>query len=153
MLPKEVLSTWFGHLEDWSASVEYLLVNAATKEPTLSQRAWRIVEVVEVASLGTVFPIVVQEAELVRVPTVAQRGVVDGATLSCVVSVYGKSSPSTVVLGLVGAVVAPVIRCAYGGARKVKSVNTLVETLESPAQKRVIVATRSRRGRGRPAKE
>ncbi|KAK8596579.1 hypothetical protein V6N12_065062 [Hibiscus sabdariffa] len=70
-----------------------------------------------------------------------------------VIGVNGESSPSTSVLGLAGAAVAPVIRSAHGGARKVKSVNTLVEALGSPAQKRVIVAARSRRGRGRPAKE
>ncbi|KAK8564800.1 hypothetical protein V6N12_058382 [Hibiscus sabdariffa] len=50
------------------------------------------------------------------------------------------------------ATVAPVIWFAHGGARKVKSVNTLVEALGSPVEKRVIVVARSMRGRGRPAK-
>ncbi|KAK8597023.1 hypothetical protein V6N12_065500 [Hibiscus sabdariffa] len=64
-----------------------------------------------------------------------------------VIGVNGESSLSTAVLGLAGAVVAPVIGSAHGGARKVKSGNTLVEALGSLAQKRVITATRSRRGR------
>ncbi|KAK8513966.1 hypothetical protein V6N11_021565 [Hibiscus sabdariffa] len=70
-----------------------------------------------------------------------------------VVGVNGEGAPSTMVSGLVGAAAAPVIVSAHGGARKVKSVNTLVEALGSPAQKHVIVAARSRRGRGRSAKE
>ncbi|KAK9025890.1 hypothetical protein V6N11_038744 [Hibiscus sabdariffa] len=247
-------------------------VDAATKELTSFERArilvetsvrGRIDEVVEVASLGIMFPIVVQDAELVWVPAVEQRGVVDGAALSeqlqeasvasprknspveqvgddsphwhanqlweiesarkghgasmvvggvsdrvvcdrggvcsegdadfaftrirsregldivhpsvsiaerdslgvkvvgdCesaekygrVVGMNGEGAPSTVILGLVGATVAPVTRSAHGDARKVKSVNTLVEALGSPAQKRVIAAARSTRGRGRPAK-
>ncbi|KAK8998879.1 hypothetical protein V6N11_070060 [Hibiscus sabdariffa] len=244
-----------------------------TEEPTSFERArilietsvrWRIDEVVEVASLGIIFHIVVQEAELVRIPAVEQCGVVDGAALSeqlqeasvasprknspveqvgddsphwhanqlweiesaqkgrgasmvvggasdrvvcdrggfcsegdadfafmgirswegldivhpsvsiaerdslgvkvvgdCVlaekyghvVGVNSEDAPSMAVLGLVGAVTAPVIGSAHRGARKVKSVNTLVEALGSPAQKRVIAAARSRRGRRRPAKE
>ncbi|KAK9033432.1 hypothetical protein V6N11_018465 [Hibiscus sabdariffa] len=216
LLSQDVLSTWFGRLEEWSASAEYasrrawlsisglpihlwsegsfrnivglwgkyLRVDAAMEELTSFERArilietsvrGRIDEVVEVASLGTMFPIVVQEAELARVPTVEQRGVVDGAALTeqsqessmasprknssveqvvgdCesaekygrVVGVNGEGAPSTAVLGLVGAAVTPVIGSAHGGARKVKSVNTLVEALGSPAQKRVIDAARTR---------
>ncbi|KAL4318872.1 hypothetical protein GQ457_18G012420 [Hibiscus cannabinus] len=69
----------------------YLRVDVATEEPASFKRArilietsvrGRIDEVVEVASLGTMFFIVVQEVELVWVPTVEQRGVVDGAALS-----------------------------------------------------------------------
>ncbi|KAL4379101.1 hypothetical protein GQ457_02G022160 [Hibiscus cannabinus] len=69
---------------------KYLWVDAPTEEPISFERArilivtsmrGRIDEVVEVVSLGTIFPIVVQEAELVRVLTVEQRGVVDGAAL------------------------------------------------------------------------
>ncbi|KAL4376869.1 hypothetical protein GQ457_02G028520 [Hibiscus cannabinus] len=250
---------------------KYLWVDAATKEPTSFERAriliktsvrGRIDEVVEVASLGTMFLIVVQEVEFVRVPAVEQRGVVDGSTLSeksqktsvasprknslaeqvgddsphwhvnqlweiesarkgrgasmvvggasdrvvgdrggvysegdadfaftgirslegldivhpsmsinecdslgvkvvgdCesadkygrVVGVNGEGAPSTAVLGLVRAAVAPVIETAHGGVRKVKSVNILVEALGSLAQKRVIAAARCRRGCGRPA--
>ncbi|KAK9045676.1 hypothetical protein V6N11_051585 [Hibiscus sabdariffa] len=283
LLSQDVLLTWFGRLEEWSASAEYaswrswlsisgfpihlwsegsfrniaglwgkyLWVDAATEEHTSFERARILIEtfvkgridaVVEVASLGTMFPIVVQEAELVRVPAVEQRGVVVGAALSeqsqeasvasprknspveqghrasvvvgcasdrvvcdrggvysegdadfaftrirsregldivhpsvpiaerdslgvkvvgdCesaekygrVVGVNGEGAPSTTILGLVGAAAAPVIGSAHGGARKVKSVNTLVEALGSPAQKRVIAAARSRRGRRRPAK-
>ncbi|KAK8694480.1 hypothetical protein V6N13_072031 [Hibiscus sabdariffa] len=69
-----------------------------------------------------------------------------------VVGVNGESTPLMVVLGLDGAAASPVIGSAHGGARKVKSVNTLVEALGSLAQKHVITAARSRRGRGRPAK-
>ncbi|KAK8538938.1 hypothetical protein V6N12_034642 [Hibiscus sabdariffa] len=69
-----------------------------------------------------------------------------------VVGMNGKSSPSTMVLGLVGAIVAPVIGSTHGGARKVKSDNTLVEALGSSAQKRVIATARSRRGREQPTK-
>ncbi|KAK8979250.1 hypothetical protein V6N11_000402 [Hibiscus sabdariffa] len=247
---------------------KYLRVDAATEESTSFERArilietsvrGRIDEVVEVASLGTMFLIVVQEAELVRVPVVEQRGVTDGAALSeqsqeasvasprknflveqvgddssywhanqlweiesaqkgrgasmvvggasdhvvcdrggvcsegdadfaftriqsregldivhpsvsiaehdylgvrvvgdCesaekygrVVSVNGEGAPLTLGLGLAGAATAPVIGSAHRGARTVKSVNTLVEALGSPAQKRVIAAARSRRGRG-----
>ncbi|KAL4280692.1 hypothetical protein GQ457_03G015910 [Hibiscus cannabinus] len=251
---------------------KYLCVDAATEEPASFERArilietsvkGRIDEVVKVASLGTMFLIVVQEAELVRVPVVEQRGVVDGASLSeqsqeasvasprknspvkqvgddspnwhanqlweiksarkgrrasmviggasnrvvcdrggvysegdadfaftrirscegldivhpsvsiaereslgvkvvgdCesvekygrVVGMNGEGAHSTVILGLVGAVAAPIIGSAHGGVRNVKSVNTLVEALGSPAQKRVITVARSRRGCGRPAK-
>ncbi|KAL4351562.1 hypothetical protein GQ457_06G013110 [Hibiscus cannabinus] len=265
LLSQDVLSTWFGRLEEWSASAEYafqrawlsisglpihlwsegsfrniaglwgkyLRVDAATEEPTSFERAHilietslrgRIDEVVEVASLGIMFQIVVQEAELVQISAIEQRGVVDGADLSeqsqeasvaspqknslveqvgddsphwhanqlweiesvqkcrgasmvvggasdrvvcdhevvgdCdaaekyghVVGVNSEDAPSMATLGLVGAAAAPVIGSAHGGARKVKSVNTLVEALGSPAQKRVIAAARSRRGRGWPAK-
>ncbi|KAK9030745.1 hypothetical protein V6N11_032158 [Hibiscus sabdariffa] len=69
-----------------------------------------------------------------------------------VVGVNGKGTHSTVVLGLVGAAAASVIGSAHGGARKVKSVNTLVEALGSPSQKREIAAARSRRRCGRPSK-
>ncbi|KAK9043286.1 hypothetical protein V6N11_071632 [Hibiscus sabdariffa] len=69
-----------------------------------------------------------------------------------VVGVNGEGTPSTAVLGLAGAAAAPVIGSAHGGARKVKSVNTLVEDIGSLAQKHVIAAARSRRGRGRSAK-
>ncbi|KAL4383709.1 hypothetical protein GQ457_15G014990 [Hibiscus cannabinus] len=69
-----------------------------------------------------------------------------------VIGVNSEGAPSTTVLGLAGAAAAPVMGSAHGGARKVKSVNTLVEALGSPAQKRVIAAARSRRGRERPAK-
>ncbi|KAK9011648.1 hypothetical protein V6N11_044494 [Hibiscus sabdariffa] len=69
-----------------------------------------------------------------------------------VVGVNGEGAPSTAVLGLAGAAAPPIIGSTHGGARKVKSVNTLVEALGSPAQKRVIAAARSRRGRDRPAK-
>ncbi|KAK9043361.1 hypothetical protein V6N11_071706 [Hibiscus sabdariffa] len=143
---------------------------------------------VEVASLGTMFPIVGQEAKLVGDDSLywqanqlweiesARKGrgasmVVGGASdrvrdslgvkvvgdcesaekYGRVVGVNGEGTPSTVVLGLVGAVAAPVIRSAHEGARKVKSINTLVEALGSLAQKCVIAAARSRRGRGRPA--
>ncbi|KAK9030746.1 hypothetical protein V6N11_032159 [Hibiscus sabdariffa] len=123
LLSQDVLSTWFGRLEEWSASAEYasrrawlsisgllihllsegsfsniarlwgmyLWVGAATEEPTSFERACilietsvrgRIDEVVEVESLGTMFPVVVQKAELVQVPAVDQCGVVDGAALS-----------------------------------------------------------------------
>ncbi|KAK8990828.1 hypothetical protein V6N11_028788 [Hibiscus sabdariffa] len=231
LLSQDVLSTWFGRLEEWSASAEYaslrawlsisgllihlwlegsfrniaglwgkyLRVDAATEEPTSFERAriligtsmrGRIDDVVEVACLGTKFPIVLQEAELVRVQAVEQRGVVDGAALrirsregldivrpsvfiaehdslgvkvvgDCesaekygrVVGMNGEGAPSTAVLGLVRATAAPVIGSAHRGARKVKSVNTLVEALGLPTQKRVTAATRSRRGRGRPTKE
>ncbi|KAK9037669.1 hypothetical protein V6N11_022571 [Hibiscus sabdariffa] len=71
----------------------------------------------------------------------------------CLVGVNSEGAHSTVILGLAGAAVAPVIGSAHGGTRKVKSVNTLVEALGSPVQKRVIDAARSRRGRGQPAKE
>ncbi|KAK9046484.1 hypothetical protein V6N11_052371 [Hibiscus sabdariffa] len=111
LLSQDVLSTWFGRLEEWSTSAEYasrrawlsisglpihlwseglfrnidglwgkyLRVDAATEEPTSFERArilietsvrGRIDEVVEVASLGIMFLIVVQEAELVRVPAI-----------------------------------------------------------------------------------
>ncbi|KAK8578832.1 hypothetical protein V6N12_069176 [Hibiscus sabdariffa] len=113
-----------------------------------------------------VFPIMVQEAKLVRVPAVEQCSFFDGTTLGehsqeasmtspwvnspvehdravadCdsleesvrVIGVNGESSSSTTIVGLVGATVAPVIGTAQGGARKVKSVNTLVEDLGSPA--------------------
>ncbi|KAL4387071.1 hypothetical protein GQ457_09G013140 [Hibiscus cannabinus] len=63
-----------------------------------------------------------------------------------------EGAPSTMILGLAGAAAAPVIGFAHGGARKVMSVNTLVSALGSSAQKRVIAAARSRRGRGRPTK-
>ncbi|KAK8499745.1 hypothetical protein V6N12_073010 [Hibiscus sabdariffa] len=263
LLSQDVVSTWFGRLEEWSASVEYasrcawlsisglsiclwsegsfrnidglwgkyLRVDAATEEPTSFERAHilietsvrgRIDEVVEVASLGTMFPIVVKEDKLVRVPAVEQRDVVDGAALSeqsqevsvasprknspvehggddlphwhtnhlweiesarkgrgasmvvgaehvslgvkvvgdCesaekygrVVGENSEGAPSTAFLGLVGAAAAPIIGSAHGGARKVKSGNTLVEALGSPAQKHVITAARSGRGRGRPTK-
>ncbi|KAK9043287.1 hypothetical protein V6N11_071633 [Hibiscus sabdariffa] len=123
LLSQDVLSTWFGRLDEWSASAEYtsrrawlsisglpihlwsegsfhyidglwgkyLRVNVATEDPTSFERArilietsvrGRIDEVVEVASLGTMFLIVVQEVELVWVPIVEQRGVMDGAALS-----------------------------------------------------------------------
>ncbi|KAK8495383.1 hypothetical protein V6N12_057210 [Hibiscus sabdariffa] len=64
----------------------------------------------------------------------------------------GESPTAVVVLGTDGATVAPVIGSVQAGVRKVKSVNTLVEALGSPAQKRVIVAAKSRQGRGRPVK-
>ncbi|KAK8525409.1 hypothetical protein V6N12_014101 [Hibiscus sabdariffa] len=206
---------------------KYLRVDVATEEPTSFERAHilietsvrgRIDEVVEVASLGTMFSIVVQEAELVRVLAIDQYGVEDGAALSeqsqeasvasprknslveqrgrcgfcfyeirsgegldivhplvsiverdslgvkvvgdCestekyghVVGLNGVGTPSTTVLGLAGAAAAPVIGSAHRGARKVKSVNILVEALGSPAQNRVIAAARSRGGRGRPPK-
>ncbi|KAK8538848.1 hypothetical protein V6N12_034555 [Hibiscus sabdariffa] len=70
-----------------------------------------------------------------------------------VVGVNDEGAPSAAVLGLVGAAATPIIGSAHGGAGKVKSVNTLVEALGSPAQKRVIVVARSRRGCRRPAKE
>ncbi|KAK8528283.1 hypothetical protein V6N12_074814 [Hibiscus sabdariffa] len=278
LLSQYVLSTWFGRLEEWSTSAEYVsrrqvfTGQCGHGGPTSFERAriliettvrGRIDEVVEVASLGTMFPIVVQEVELVWVSTVEQRGVVDGATLSeqsqeasmaspwknspveqvgddsphwhvnllwkiesaqkdrgasmvvggvsdCVVcdrggicsdgdanfaftgihsregldivhpsvsivkrdslgvkvigdcesaekygrvvGVNGEGAPLTTVLGHAGAATAPVIGSSHGGARKVKSVNTLVEALGSPAQKRVIATARSRRGHGRPAK-
>ncbi|KAK8992037.1 hypothetical protein V6N11_044929 [Hibiscus sabdariffa] len=211
LLSQDVLSTWFGCLEEWSAEYasrrawlsisglpihlwsegsfrtivglwgKYLWFDVAMEELTSFEWACilietsvrgRIDEVVEVASLGTMFPIVVQEVELVRVPAVEQRGVVDGAALTerdslgvkvvgdCesaekygrIVGVNGEGATSTGVLGLAGAAAAPVTRSAHGGARKVKSVNTLVEALGSPTQKRVIAAARSRRGHGRPAK-
>ncbi|KAK9046483.1 hypothetical protein V6N11_052370 [Hibiscus sabdariffa] len=59
-----------------------------------------------------------------------------------VVGVNGEGAPSTEVLGLVRAAAAPIIGSVHGGARKVKSVNTLVEALGSPAEKRVIAAAR-----------
>ncbi|KAK9042116.1 hypothetical protein V6N11_017195 [Hibiscus sabdariffa] len=65
----------------------------------------------------------------------------------------GEDAPLTVVLGLAGAVAAPIIKSAHGGAGKVKLVNTLVDALGSPAQKRVIAVAWSRRGRGRLAKD
>ncbi|KAL4303994.1 hypothetical protein GQ457_10G007720 [Hibiscus cannabinus] len=215
LLSQDVLSTWFGHFVEWSASAEYasrrawlsisglpihlwsegsfrniaglwdkyLRVDAATEEPTSFERArilidtsvrGRIDEVVEVASLGTMFPIV----DLVRVPAVEIRSwegldivhpsvsIAERDSLGvkvvgdcesaekyvCVVCVNGEGAPLTVVLGLAGAAATPVIGSAHGGARKVKSVNTLVEALGSPAQKRVITAGTSRRGRGQPAK-
>ncbi|KAK8988243.1 hypothetical protein V6N11_065839 [Hibiscus sabdariffa] len=70
-----------------------------------------------------------------------------------VVGVNGESSPSTTVLGLFGAATTLVIESTHGGARKVKPVNTLVESLGSPTKKCVILAARSRRGSDRPAKE
>ncbi|KAK9042118.1 hypothetical protein V6N11_017197 [Hibiscus sabdariffa] len=106
LLSQDVISKWFGRLEEWSVSAEYtpwrawlsisillihlwsegsfrnivglwgkyLRVDAATEEPTSFERArilietyvrGRIDEVLEVASLGTMFSIVVQEAKLV----------------------------------------------------------------------------------------
>ncbi|KAK8510957.1 hypothetical protein V6N12_036869 [Hibiscus sabdariffa] len=244
---RDVLSTWFGRLEEWSASVEYvsrrawlsfsglpihlwsegsfrsiaglwgkyLQVDAATEEPTSFERVrilietsvrGQIDEVVEVASLGTMFSIVVQEAELVGddLPhwhanqlweiESARKGrgasmVVGGASdrvvydrrgvcsegdadftftgirswerldivqplvsiverdflgvkvvgdcesaekYGRVVGVNREGAPSTAVLGLAGASAAPVIGSAHGSARKVKSVDTLVEALGSP---------------------
>ncbi|KAL4385872.1 hypothetical protein GQ457_09G021510 [Hibiscus cannabinus] len=66
-----------------------------------------------------------------------------------VLGINGEGAPSTAVLGLVGAAATPVIGFAHRGARKVKSVNTLVEALGSPALKREIAAARYQRARPR----
>ncbi|KAK8516320.1 hypothetical protein V6N12_068928 [Hibiscus sabdariffa] len=65
---------------------------------------------------------------------------------------HGVVFPAGAILGSVGAAVALVIGSVKDSARKVKSVNSLVEALGSPAQQRVLVAARSMRGRDRPTK-
>ncbi|KAK9029902.1 hypothetical protein V6N11_031344 [Hibiscus sabdariffa] len=82
LLSEEVLSTWFGHVEEWSASAGYVSRRAWLSISGLPIHLWsegsfqnivglwgRIDEVVEVASQGSVFPLVVQEAELREVVT------------------------------------------------------------------------------------
>ncbi|KAK9018600.1 hypothetical protein V6N11_001571 [Hibiscus sabdariffa] len=170
----------------------------------------RIDEVVEITSMGTVFPLVVQEAKLVRVPAVEQRevgaevagfdsvgrdrvgsmvkvgatervvcdcgGVHSAGDVACDIagvrshegldpahspvfvpdqdSVDSKARSSSservveldssvvnadaevlesMLVGCAGAAVAPVIGSIRGGDRKVKSVNSLVMALGSPA--------------------
>ncbi|KAK9025145.1 hypothetical protein V6N11_065042 [Hibiscus sabdariffa] len=61
-------------------------------------------------------------------------------------------SPARVV-GATGAAFVPIVGVVPGVARKVKSVNSLVEALSSPEQQCVIAPTRTKRGRGRPAKD
>ncbi|KAK8562328.1 hypothetical protein V6N12_010412 [Hibiscus sabdariffa] len=65
-----------------------------------------------------------------------------------VVGEYRVVSHAVTILGSVGAVVVLVIGPVHGGSRKVKSVNSLVEALGSPAQQDVIVVARSIRGCG-----
>ncbi|KAK9044701.1 hypothetical protein V6N11_058595 [Hibiscus sabdariffa] len=108
------------------------------------------------------YPIVVQEAELVWVPAIEQHKVVAEAILSdqsqetvkhgVVIGEHRVASPAITILGPTGAAMAPIIGSAQGGARKVKSVNSLVEALGSPAQQRVITAARSIQGRRRLTK-
>ncbi|KAK9033200.1 hypothetical protein V6N11_018237 [Hibiscus sabdariffa] len=62
------------------------------------------------------------------------------------------TSSLAAVLGGDGAALALIIGYVSGGFRKVTSVNTLVEALGSMAQRHVIVAARSMRGRRHPAK-
>ncbi|KAK8489827.1 hypothetical protein V6N11_013114 [Hibiscus sabdariffa] len=75
-------SAWFGRLELWSHTGCYLRVDAAMEEPSSFERVrvlletsfpgW-IDEVMQVTVQDSVYTIVIQEAELVRVPIVEHR--------------------------------------------------------------------------------
>ncbi|KAK8997089.1 hypothetical protein V6N11_020578 [Hibiscus sabdariffa] len=168
LLSQDVLSTWLGRLEEWSASAEYASQRAWLSISGLPIHLWSegsfrniagkgdadfaFTEIRSREGLDIVHPSVsISERDSLGVKVVGDCE--SAEKYGRVVGVNGECAPSTTILGLAGAAAAPVIGSTHGGARKVKSVNTLVEALESPAQKRVIAADRSRRGRGRLAKE
>ncbi|KAK8509009.1 hypothetical protein V6N12_016853 [Hibiscus sabdariffa] len=126
----EVWSTWFGRLEEWSASVVYESCRAWISISGLSIHLWlegsfhNIVglwgsylrvdaatkEVVEISAHNRVFWIVVQEAELVQVPTVEQREVEASSELGDSSQGASVASPISYLAGEQDRVLSP---CSY----------------------------------------
>ncbi|KAK9031619.1 hypothetical protein V6N11_055914 [Hibiscus sabdariffa] len=167
LLSQDVLSTWFGRLEDWLASAEYAsrlqeaeLVRVSAVEQHGFVDGVALSEQLQEASVASPrknslieqrgrcrFALTgirsLEGLDIVQLSvSVAERdslGVkVVGDCESTeqygrVIGVNSEGSHSTVVLGLCKAAATPAIGSAHGGARKVKSINTLVEALESLA--------------------
>ncbi|KAK9026766.1 hypothetical protein V6N11_039600 [Hibiscus sabdariffa] len=79
LLSQDVLSTWFGHLEDWSASAEYTSRRAWLSISGLPIHLWSKGSFCNITGLWGRY---LREAELVWFPAVEQHGVVDGEALS-----------------------------------------------------------------------
>ncbi|KAK8494395.1 hypothetical protein V6N11_021645 [Hibiscus sabdariffa] len=199
LLSQQVLSTWFGHLEEAklvrvptveqregrvSSEGGWGFLSPLACEPTVGHRQWweglwgslsavgaaeRVVydrggvcsagevdcDIMGVRSREVLVPerMLVSNPDLDSVDSEAQgSSCVRVVELDNSVANTSAMFPLLVLVGYAEAAVVPVVGTAKGGDRKVKSVNSLVEALGSPAQQRVITATSSKRGRGRSAK-
>ncbi|KAK8516321.1 hypothetical protein V6N12_068929 [Hibiscus sabdariffa] len=96
LLSQAVMSAWFSYLEEWSASIGLVPQHSwvvgqlfaggcgyggANVFLVCVHLNLDVFEVVEFSAQGKVYPIVVQEAELVQVPAVEQREVVADVVL------------------------------------------------------------------------